>query len=228
MSTLTYHGHSCFEYDAGQGTILIDPFLTGNDSADIAAADVGGIAAVVVTHGHADHWGDTVEIARRTGALVVAPFALAELAASQGCEAHGMGPGGGYAFPFGHLKLVAAVHGSWTQADPAYSTNPAGVVITAGDRVLYHAGDTALSAEMELLGRLNSFDCACLPIGDNFTMGPDDALHATKFLSPRIVVPMHYNTFDVIAQDAEAWKVRVEAETDSQCAVMTPGESIEI
>ena len=227
MAKLTWHGHSCFEYRTAEGNFLIDPFLSDNPAADIGPDDVDDIDAILVSHGHGDHWGDTVPIAKRTGAMVVAAYELAQLAIDQGCEAHGLACGGGHAFPFGHVKLVPAAHGSMTEADPKYSTMPCGLVVTAEEKILYHAGDTALTADIELLGRLYDFDCACLPIGDNFTMGPDDALHAARFLSPGLVVPMHYDTFDLIAQDAGAWAARVEQETNARCAVLAPGESVE-
>ncbi len=227
MAKLTWHGHSCFEYETDEGKILIDPFLSGNPVADVGPDQISGIDAIVVSHGHGDHWGDTVEIAKRTGATVVAAYELAALAEEKGCASHGLACGGGHAFDFGHVKLVPAAHGSMTEADPKYSTNPCGIVITAGGKTLYHAGDTALTADIRLLGELYEFDCACLPIGDNFTMGPDDALKAVEFLHPALVVPMHYDTFDLIAQDAGAWKARVEAETGSRCAVLEPGGSVE-
>lgn len=228
MATLTFHGHACFEYETEEGKILIDPFLSGNPKADIGPDAIEGIAAIVVSHGHNDHWGDTVAIGRRTGALVVAAYELAQLAIDQGCEAHALACGGGRQFNFGHVKLVPAAHGSLTEADPRYSTNPCGIVITAGDRVLYHAGDTALTADLKLLGELYAFDCVCLPIGDNFTMGPEDALTAVRWLEPGLVVPMHYDTFDLIAQDADAWKARVEKKTDARCVVLRPGESVDV
>ena len=127
----------------------------------------------------------------------------------------------------GDLPNQDAVPGSMTDADPKYSTNPCGIVITAEGKTLYHAGDTALTADIKLLGELYRFDCACLPIGDNYTMGPDDALHAARFLSARLVVPMHYDTFPPIQQDAAAWAERVRAETGARCEVLDPGRSVE-
>lgn len=227
MAKLTFHGHSCFEYETEQGRILIDPFLSDNPAADVRPDEIDGIDAIVVSHGHGDHWGDTVSIAKRTGALVVAAYELAQLAIEEGCEAHPLAHGGGRQFAFGHIKLVPATHGSMAEANPKYSTTPAGIVVTAEGKTFYHAGDTALSAEIKLLGELYDFDCACLPIGDNFTMGPDDALRAVRFLLPRLVVPMHYNTFDLIAQDAEAWKKDVEAATEVPVAVLSSGESVD-
>ena len=227
MATLTFHGHACFEYATREGRILIDPFLSGNPVADVGPDAIEGIDAIAVSHGHGDHWGDTVAIAKRTGALVVAAYELAALAEKHGCRAHGLACGGGRRFDFGHVKLVPAAHGSLTEADPAYSTNPCGIVITAEGKTLYHAGDTALTADVRLLGELYDFDAVCLPIGDNYTMGPADALQAVKWLSPGLVVPMHYDTFDLIAQDAAEWKRRVEDETDARCAPLKPGESVE-
>ncbi len=227
MARLTWHGHACFEYETEEGKLLIDPFLSGNPKADVGPADIENIDAILVSHGHGDHWGDTVDIARRTGAMVVAAYELAALAEEKGCRSHGLACGGGRRFDFGHVKLVPAAHGSMTEADPKYSTNPCGLVVTAEGKVLYHAGDTALTADIRLLGELYDLDAACLPIGDNFTMGPDDALKAVEFLHPGLVVPMHYDTFDLIAQDAQGWKRRVESGTRSKCAVLEPGQSVE-
>lgn len=227
MAKLTWHGHACFELETKEGKILIDPFLSNNPKADVGPDDIEGVDAIVVSHGHGDHWGDTVAIAVRTGALVVAAYELAQMASDYGCKSHPLACGGGRSFDFGHVKLVPAAHGSLTEADPEYSTNPCGIVITAEGKTLYHAGDTALTADIKLLGELYAFDCVCLPIGDNFTMGPRDALQAVKFLHPRLVVPMHYDTFDLIAQDAGAWKAEVEKATESRCAVLVPGESVE-
>lgn len=227
MPKLTWHGHSCFEYETDEGRILIDPFLSGNPKADVGPDEIEGIDAIVVSHGHGDHWGDTVSIARRTKATVVAAYELAQLASEEGCESHGLACGGGRQFDFGHVKLVPAAHGSMTEADPKYSTNPCGIVITAGDKVLYHTGDTALTADIRLLGELYDFDCVCLPIGDNYTMGPDDALHAARFLSAGLVVPMHFDTFPLIEQDAAGWAERVRAETGSRCEVLVPGGALE-
>lgn len=227
MATLTWHGHACFEYETSEGKVLIDPFLSESPVADVGPDEIDGIDAIVVSHGHGDHWGDTVEIAKRTGATVVAAYELATLADEQGCDSHPLSHGGGRQFEFGHVKLVPAVHGSRCDAEPAYSTMPAGIVVTAEGKTLYHAGDTALSAEIELLGRMNDFDAACLPIGDNFTMGPADALEAVKWLRPGLVVPMHYDTFDLIAQDAGAWKRKVEEIGGLRCEVLEPGGSVE-
>jgi len=227
MARLTWHGHACFEYETTSGKVLIDPFLTNNPKADIGPDDIDGVAAIVVSHGHGDHWGDTAAIARRTGATVVAAYELVQYALEQGCTAHPLACGGGHMFDFGHVKLVPAAHGSLTEVDPRYSTNPCGIVITAEDKTLYHAGDTALTADIKLLGELYRFTCVCLPIGDNFTMGPEDALQAVRYLRPKHVVPMHYDTFDLIAQDAGKWKIEVERTTETQCAVLKPGESLE-
>lgn len=227
MAKLTWHGHACFEYETSEGKILIDPFLSENPKADVGPDEIEGIDAIVVSHGHGDHWGDTVSIARRTGAIVVAAYELAQLAMDNDCEAHPLACGGGRRFDFGHVKLVPAAHGSLTEAAPEYSTNPCGIVITAEEKVLYHTGDTALTADIKLLGDLYDFDCVCLPIGDNFTMGPEDALDAVKFLHPSLVIPMHYDTFDLIAQDAEAWEREVEAMTSVPCEVLEPGGSVE-
>lgn len=227
MPKLTWHGHACFEYETSEGKILIDPFLSDNPKADVGPDDVEGIDAIVVSHGHGDHWGDTVDIAKRTGATVVAAYELAQLAMDHDCEAHPLACGGGHRFDFGHVKLVPAAHGSMTEVDPKYSTNPCGIVITADGKTLYHAGDTALTADVKLLGDLYDFDAVCLPIGDNFTMGPQDALTAVQWLTPGLVVPMHYDTFELIEQDAAAWKTKVEQIAGVRCEVLEPGGSVE-
>ncbi|MFN2432028.1 MAG: metal-dependent hydrolase, partial [Gemmatimonadota bacterium] len=145
----------------------------------------------------------------------------------QGLEAHGMATGGAHEFPFGWVKLVPAAHGSLFEADPAFSTNPVGILYRVEGKLVYHMGDTALTADVRLLGELHRIDLLLAPIGDNYTMGPDDALKAVEFLQPRLVVPMHYDTFDVIRQDAAAFKRRVEAAGAARCEPLEPGGELE-
>jgi L-ascorbate metabolism protein UlaG (beta-lactamase superfamily) len=185
--------------------------------------------AILLSHAHNDHVGDTVEIAKRTGAAVVGIYELATWCEQQGLNAHGMSIGGAHQFSWGWVKLTQAWHGStFVDAQGAAHTlgTPAGLLLRLGGALAYHAGDTGLFGDMALIGR-SGIDVALLPIGDNFTMGPDDALEAVRMLKPRIVVPIHYNTFPVIEQDAHAWAKRVEAETDARCVVLQPGESLE-
>lgn len=200
---VTFHGHSCFEIEHNGTRLLIDPFITGNPQAKIVA-DRLNPTYILVTHGHSDHVGDTVSIAKRTGATVIASAELAGWLSNQGIDAHGMALGGGYTFPFGHVKMVPALHGTGYEADGQiiYLGPAAGFVLTLEGKTIYHAGDTALFSDMKLIGR-KPLDLALLPIGDNYTMGPEDALVAAEWLGAKLVVPMHYNTFPLIKQNAE-------------------------
>jgi L-ascorbate metabolism protein UlaG (beta-lactamase superfamily) len=219
---LTYHGHSCFGISVGDVQLLIDPYLTGNDLADVRADQVDA-DYILVSHGHGDHLGDTVEIAKRTGAMTISNFEIRNWLEAQGVErTHALHIGGGYDFPFGRVKLTIAHHGSGLP-DGSYGGNPAGFLLTLEGKKLYHACDTALFYDMKLIGE-EGLDLAILPIGDNFTMGPDDALRAVELLEPRVVIPIHYNTFDVIQQDPHAFAARVEAEPPARCVVLKPGE----
>jgi L-ascorbate metabolism protein UlaG (beta-lactamase superfamily) len=206
--------------------VLIDPFLSGNPTAPLKAEDVPA-DFVLVSHGHDDHLGDTVTIAKRTGATVVANYEIACWLEKQGVKAHGMQHGGGHAFPFGRVKLTLAFHGSMLP-DGSNGGNPCGFLITFRDgRRVYDAADTGLFSDMKLIGE-EGVDLALLPIGDNFTMGPDDALRAVEFLKPRKVMPIHYNTFPLIAQDATAWAERVKAKTGTEAVVLKPGEWLHV
>ena len=222
---ITYHGHACFVVEGGGAKLLIDPFLSGNPQADIGPEAVEA-DYILVSHAHGDHLGDTVDIARRTGAMVISNHEIASYCAAQGLNAHGMHTGGGYGFPFGRVQLTIAHHGS-SFPDGSYGGNPAGFLITmtTEGQTVYFAGDTGLTYDMSLIGE-KGIDLAILPIGDNYTMGPDDALRAVELLQPRLVVPMHYNTFPVIEQDPEAFLARVAAETGIEGQVLKPGESL--
>jgi len=226
MATLTYYGHSTWALDTKGTTILIDPFFTGNPLAPVTAADVTP-SFIIVTHAHGDHYGDTVELAKRTGATLIANFEIVNYAQKQGVEkAHPLHIGGGAAFPFGRVKLTIAFHGS-SFPDGTYGGMPGGVLIETDGKRVYDAGDTALFSDMRLTGE-GGLDVAILPIGDNFTMGPEDAAAAAKLLSATTVIPQHYNTWPIIKQDADAFKRRVESSTTSKVAVLKPGERFEI
>jgi L-ascorbate metabolism protein UlaG (beta-lactamase superfamily) len=225
MIKLTYHGHSVFEIKSNGHSIVIDPFISGNKHAKIKPADIKS-NYIILTHAHGDHLGDAFEIARNNDAAVIAVNELANYAAEQGCNAHNMHIGGGYNFPFGRVKFTIAHHGS-SSPDGRYMGEPAGVVVTTGGKNIYHAGDTGLFLDMKLIGEITPLDAALVPIGDNFTMGIDDAVKAIEFLNPKLAIPMHYNTFGVIEADPKEFKRKVES-IGKKCVIIPFGDSIEI
>lgn len=221
--TYTWYGHGTFGLETGGYKILIDPFFTDNPAASTTADKVEA-DFIVVSHGHGDHVGDVNSIAKRTGALVISNFEIATWLGNQGISAHPQHLGGGFHHPFGYLKLTLALHGS-ALPDGSYGGNPAGVLITTkDDEKVYFACDTGLFGDMQLIGD-EGIDLAVLPIGDNFTMGPDDALRAVRLIRPKYVIPAHYNTWDLIAQDPVAWAQRVEKETETKAHVLKPGDT---
>jgi len=226
---ITYHSHACFTVAVGDvdGTrLVIDPYLSGNPLADIRPEDVE-VDYVLISHGHDDHLGDGVEIARRTGATVISNHEICRWLGEQGVEKrHTLHIGGGYDFPFGRVKLTIAHHGSMLP-DGSDGGNPAGCLLTLGDKKIYHACDTGLFYDMKLIGE-EGLDLAILPIGDNYTMGPDDAFRAVKLLEPKVVIPIHYDTFDLIRQDPGSFARRVEAETSARVVILRPGESYRV
>src|SRR5437899_7490605 len=228
MSTrVRWLGHACLLFESDGGRILVDPFLTGNPAA-ASTAEAVQADFILVSHGHGDHLGDAIAIAQRTGATVVANYEISVWLQGQGLKkVHGQQHGGGHAFPFGRVKLTLAFHGS-ALPDGSYGGNPCGFLITLVDgKKIYDAADTGLFGDMKLIGE-EGIDLAILPIGDNYTMGPDDALRALKSLQPKKVVPIHYNTWPLIAQDAQAWAERVKRETQAQPVVLKPGEGVEV
>lgn len=215
-------GHSALLIETGGTRILIDPFFTGNPAAVVTAEDAEA-DYIIVSHGHGDHVGDAEAIARRTGATIIANYEIASWFQNKGFDkAHGMQHGGGFDFPFGRVKLTLAFHGS-VLPDGSNGGNPCGIHLFLKDGTrIYDAADTALFGDMRLIGE-DGVDLAILPIGDNFTMGPDDALKAVKLIGPKRVLPIHYNTWPLIAQDANAWADRVRAQTQAEPVVVPPG-----
>jgi len=224
MLDLTFHGHSCWEVYDGTHRVLIDPFLTGNPLADVAPSSFTALDAIVVTHGHGDHIGDAVAIAKATNALVVANYEIVGWFEKRGVHGHPLHIGGGRQFPFGHIKLTIAHHGS-TGPDGEALGNPAGVILTMGGKKVYHAGDTALFLDMKLIAEMNGpFDAALLPIGDNFTMGIVDAAKAAEFLNAGVTIPMHFDTFGWIEVDENDFVRRVEA-SGRRAVIVKPGST---
>jgi len=223
-NTLTWFGHATLGLKTGDHQLLIDPFFSGNPAASTKAESVTA-DFILVTHGHGDHVGDAVSIAQRTGATVIANAEISNWMSRQGVEnTHAQHIGGGYHYPFGYLKLTQALHGS-ALPDGSNGGNPVGFLLTTTDaKKIYIAGDTGLFGDMRLIGE-EGLDVAVLPIGDNYTMGPEDALRAVKMLAPKHVIPIHFSTWDLIKQDAQAWAARVTQESGAQVQVLKPGES---
>ncbi|HEX7064933.1 MAG TPA: metal-dependent hydrolase [Bacillales bacterium] len=224
---VTYHGHSVVMVETGGKKILIDPFITGNGQCGINPDDVAP-DVILLTHGHNDHVGDTVDIAKKNDSLVVATFELATYIGWQGINVQPMNLGGSFDFDFGTVKLTQAFHSaSYTEEDNkniVYTGMPAGILLTAEGKTLFHAGDTGLFSDMKLIGERNAIDLAFLPIGDALTMGPEDAALAAEWLKAKTVVPIHYNTFPFIEQDPDEFVGRLKGDGKA----LKSGESIDL
>jgi len=224
MVKYSYYGHACFLLDDGNYKVLVDPFLTGNPVASMKADQVEA-DYILVTHAHGDHLGDAPEIAKRTGASVIGIPEVLELCTqrAKGIDVHGMNLGGSLNLPFGKVRMTLAQHSSGIAGGIA-----CGYVVYIGGIVLYYAGDTALFSDMKLIGQKDRLDYALLPIGDNYTMGLEDAALAAQLLSARHVIPLHYNTWPVIEQDVEKYKQLTETMAHAEVHIVTPGESMEL
>jgi L-ascorbate metabolism protein UlaG (beta-lactamase superfamily) len=221
---IRFLGHACFELSDGDTRVLVDPFLTGNPKAAVEAGDVDP-THIFLTHGHADHLGDTVDIAKRTGAQTVAIVELANELGESGVEnVHDPNMGGTVEFDGGlWVRYVPAWH---TAVSPSGTPHmPAGIVVGLGGKVVYHLGDTALFSDLVLPGRRTPVDVALMCIGGHYTMDRHDAVQAAGLVGARRVIPCHYDTFPPIETDAEAFKREVETSTDCKVVILEPGDT---
>lgn len=225
LMRISYHGHSVVKIETAGKTILIDPFINGNSLTDLTveseAPDV-----ILLTHGHNDHVGDTIELAKKKNALVVAPNELANWLGWQGLNVHPMHIGGSRQFDFGKVKFTQAFHGSsyvTADNDIIYTGMPGGILFMAEGKTIYHMGDTALFSDLKLIGERHPVDVLFIPIGDNFTMGPEDAAYAVELIQPKTVVPIHYNTFPPIEVNPQTFADLVEG---ADVQILNAGESV--
>jgi L-ascorbate metabolism protein UlaG (beta-lactamase superfamily) len=226
LLNLIFHGHACFRLVNSTYDVIIDPFITNNPLADVTVKDLHP-THILVTHGHGDHLGDAIALSKDTGAPIIAPNELALYCQSKGANIHPMHIGGSYQFSFGRVKLTPAWHGSAVidEKGITYTGTPCGFLVHMDNKYIYHAGDTGLFGDMKLIAEMYPLACALLPIGDNYVMGPDDALRAATMLQAKLTVPMHYNTFPVIAQDPDQFVKKLK-DLHLKGQVMKPGDKI--
>lgn len=223
---IRYFSHSACQVVADDNTkILIDPFLDNNPTSPVKSNEVEA-DYIILTHGHGDHIGDAFKIAKRCNSTFICVNELANYCISHGFNAHNMHIGGGHNFPFGRVKFTIAHHGSMTN-DNYYAGEPSGVLLFIDNKILYHTGDTGLFLDMKLIGEMNPIDVMMLPIGDNFTMGIDDAVKAVSFVNPKVAIPIHYNTFPVINADPNEFKRKAE-KNGNKVLVLAFGEEITV
>ncbi len=220
-----FFGHACWLIEGAKDKVIIDPFLTNNPHTETKPADLE-VDYILVTHAHGDHMGAAQELAQQSDATIITTNEIANMLSQKGFNTHGMHVGGAYEFSFGKVKAIPAFHGSGIEGGHA-----CGYLLTMGEKTIYHAGDTSLFGDMKLLNGIwaEKVDLALLPIGDNFTMGPEDAAVAAKWIDPEKVVPMHYGTFSLIDVDPTEFVHRADAENvNSEVIVLKPDESLEI
>jgi L-ascorbate metabolism protein UlaG (beta-lactamase superfamily) len=218
-------GHSAFIIEEEGFRGIIDPFISGNSLSNIELREIQDLTHVFITHGHGDHMGDGIELAKSNDALVITNAEISGYLSQKGVKTHAMHIGGRYRFDFGIIKLTPALHGSGisTEKGMIYGGNPCGFVIEVNNKKIYHAGDTGLTMDMKLL-ELEKIDVALLPIGGNYTMDIDDAVIAAEFIKPKFVIPMHYDTFPVIKADPNEFKEKNKA---CDTIILNIGESFE-
>lgn len=226
---LTYFGHSAFQIETNGLTLLFDPFITGNKNAE-RVVDPGDLNpdVILLTHAHGDHWGDTIDIARRTNPLIIANHEIVEYLGREYDyqNVHSMNTGGSWQFDWGRVKMMYARHSS-SFPDGTYGGNPNGMLLYLEGKYIYNTGDTGLFSEMAWTGEDYDIDVALMPIGDCFTMGPEDAIRAIRMIKPGLTIPLHYNTFPFIEVDLVRWKRLVE-EAGYRTKVLGFGETLEI
>jgi len=228
MPKLKALGHACFTFSTDKHSVIFDPWLRDNPEAACGPDEVE-TDAILVSHGHSDHLGDAIEISRRLQAPIVAPYELAMYCQRFDCEVAALHIGGGRQFEFGHVKLTQALHGSAIVNDESieYTGPPCGFIVTMDGATIYYAGDTGLFSDMKLIGEACNLRAAILPIGDNFTMGPQDALIAAEMLRARVTVPMHYSAFEVIQQDVGRFREEMR-QSGLDCLILKPGQEEEV
>ncbi len=225
MLKITYMGHSAVLLSDGTHEVAIDPFLTGNPLASAKPEDISP-KFIVLSHGHGDHLGDTIELAKKNDAMVIATYELANYCSNNGVgKVHHMNTGGSFTFPFGKVTLTVAFHSSSTP-DGRYMGDPNGLIIEMGGKTLYHAGDTALFSDMKLIGESRTIDVMLVPAGDNFTMGVDEAAKAVAFVKPKMAVPIHYNTFPVIEINPDDFLKKLPSDVEGK--ILKPGDRLEL